>query len=482
MTSKLSAFLTPRSIALVGAGERPTSSGGATMQLLIQSRYRGAIYPINPKGGTIFGFQAYTALRELPAPADLVVIVIRPDLILDVVEQAADCGHRNILILPGGFAESGPDGQARDRALRRLVADRGLTLTGPNCAGIVHLDRQWPLAPAFFRTLPSGPGPNGGIALISQSGALAEEAIAKSNQWSLPISTVISVGNSLQLGIEDFLDELGDDDGISSVFLYIESVADPAKLQATARRVATRKPVVALFGGRTIAGAAAAQAHTGAVANSDAAVDAFCVASAMVRVHTFRELALAAKGFGFYPEGIGARSLILSNSGGPGVLTTDMAALRGLDLPPLTNAMTDTLANAFPGEASVANPLDILADARGERFRTAMQAAIDHGPGTFDTVLGIHVTPFMVEAGDVIENLAGLAGAAKAAGFAFLHSMMGTVLERDAWFAAMEATGVPMFDDAEAMAECAAILARYPPARALAKSDAKPPISLRGSS
>ncbi len=480
MAGKLSGFLAPRSIAVVGAGERPTSSGGATMQLLQKSGYRGDIYPVNPKGGTIFGLPAYTALSELPAPADLVVIVIRPDLILRLVEEAAASGHRNILVLPGGFAESGADGQARDRQLRQLAAKHQLTIGGPNCAGIINLAKDWPLAPTFLRVLPPGPGPNGGIALISQSGALAEEVVAKANDLALPLSTVITVGNSMHLGIEAYLDELGDDQDISSILLYVESVADPAKLQAVARRVAANKPLVALFGGHTTPGALAAQAHTGAIINKPESIAGFCRDACMIRVRNMREFILAAKGFGFYPRGIGSRVLVMSNSGGPGVLTADMASTQGLELPPLPNAMAQGLADAFPAEAAVANPMDILADARAERFTTAMSAALAHGPGTFDAILGIHVAPFMVEAGEVIAVLAAQAAHAKTAGMPFFHAMMGTLLEKDRWFATMEAAGVPMFDDAEAMAECAAILARYPAIRANAASKPSGPISLRG--
>ncbi|MHA1571496.1 MAG: CoA-binding protein [Alphaproteobacteria bacterium] len=479
MASKLSAFLRPRSIAVVGAGERPTSSGGATMQLLRKSGFRGDIYPVNPKGGTIFGLPAYTALSELPAVAELVVMVIRPDLILGLVEEAAASGHRNILILPGGFAEAGPDGLSRHHELRQLAAKHKLTIAGPNCAGIINLAKDWPLAPTFLRVLPPGPGPKGGIALISQSGALAEEVVAKANDLALPLSTVITVGNSMQLGIEEYLDELGDDQAISSILLYVESVADPAKLRAVARRVAANKPLVALFGGHTTPGALAAQAHTGAIVNTDAAINTFCQDASMIRVRSMREFILAAKGFGYYPQGIGSRVLVMSNSGGPGVLATDMASIKGLELPPLPNAMAQTLADAFPAEAATANPLDILADARAERFTTALATALAHAPGTFDAILGIHVAPFMVDAGEVIEALAAQAGHAKTAGIPFFHAMMGTLLEQESWFATMEAAGVPMFNDAEAMAECAAILARYPAIRANASSPPSATISLR---
>src|SRR5258708_10712099 len=174
MARDLGAFFAPRSVAVVGAGERPTSSGGAVLQNLRISGFAGEIIPVNPKGGTMFGLAVRRGLSELDAPADLVVIVIRPDLVNAAVREAAASGHRNFLILPGGFAEAGADGLARDAELRRIVVEHDLTIAGPNCAGIIHLPQGARFAATFLRDMPPGPGPRGGLAFITPPGPLPE--------------------------------------------------------------------------------------------------------------------------------------------------------------------------------------------------------------------------------------------------------------------------------------------------------------------
>jgi len=475
----LAPFFAPRSVAVVGAGERPTSSGGAVLQNLRISGYRGEIIPVNPKGGDIFGIAARRSLRELNHPADLVVIVIRPDAINEAVREAAETGHRHVLVLPGGFAEAGEEGRARDAELRRIVEQHGLTLAGPNCAGIIHLTSGARFAATFLRDMPPGPNAQGAIAFVTQSGALGEEMIAAANGMALPVGTIVSVGNALQLGIADHLEHLGAEATISSVLLYIESLEDPARFRAVARKVAAAKPVVALIGGASEPGARAAAAHTGAVTNGDAALDAFCADCGVLRVDSLRRLLLAAKGFGAFPQGLGRRVLLLSNSGGPGVLCTDRAAKEGLEIVPLPAPMAATLRAAVPGEASVANPLDLLADAREDRFGLTLDAALAEGAAAFDAILGIHVVPFMVDADPIIARIA---DRAVGAGLPMMHAMMGTLPKKAEWFARLEAAGVPAFNDVEAMAECAGLLARYPALREHARSAPEAAIAIRGRS
>ena len=463
-------FFAPRSVAVVGAGERATSSGGAVLKNLVASRFDGKVIPINPKGGTIQGHAAKTSLRELEAPADLAVIVVPPPSIPEVVRDAAASGHRHLLILPGGFAEAGEEGRRRDAEVKGFAASNGLTIAGPNCAGIIGPG----FAATFLRDLPKG----GGAALISQSGALAEEAIAASHVRHIPLGTVVSVGNAMQLGVDDYLAYLGEDPTVTSVLLYVESIEDPRRFRSIARSVAARKPVVALFGGRSLEGGRAAAAHTGAVANSDQAIQAFAEDCGIVRVDSFRRLMLAAKGFGRFPEGLGKRVLVLSNSGGPGVLATDRCSVEGLALVDLPERLASVLRQRLPAEASVANPLDLLADAREERFGDTLASALVERDA-FDAILMIHVVPFMVDAGPVIARLAPLC---REAMLPILHSMMGTLEHRADWFVAMEAAGVPMFEDAEAMAECAGLLARYPAARARALAGGDDPPALKGRS
>ena len=449
-------FFEPESVAVIGAGERLTSSGGAVLRNLIASKYAGRIVPVNPKGGEILGLPAVTSLSELDEPVDLAVVVIRPDLILDVVDEAAATGHKNLMILPGGFREAGEEGVAREAELVRKADAAGITIFGPNCAGIVHLAEAAPFAATFLRDLP----PGGGIAAISQSGAITEELIAKANQDRLPVSTVVSVGNAIHLEVTDYLEYLGGQDSCRCVLLYIESIADPDRFREVARRVAAKKPVVALMGGGTEQGAAAVRNHTGGTAMPDAEIDTYLRDCGVIRVSSVRRLLLAGKGFGFHPAGIGLRVLLLSNSGGPGVITPDRLRAEGLDMPGLPEAYATKLREMLPGEAAVANPIDLLADAREDRFGPAFEAAVAHGSDAFDAILMIHVVPFMVDAGPIIDTLSGLAAEVDIPCF---HSMMGTLEHQAEWFAKMEAAGVPAFNDSESMAETAGILAQYPP-------------------
>jgi acetyltransferase len=449
----LSAFLYPDSIAIVGAGDRATSSGGAVLRNLIRSGYRGRIVPVNPKGGELLGLPVAMSLKDVGPACELAVVVVRPEGILQVAQEAAATGHRNLLILPGGFAEAGEGGKSRDLELRALAAENGLRIAGPNCAGIIDLlDARRPFAATFFRDLPRG----GGVALISQSGAIAEEVVASSHTLGIPLGAMVSVGNAMQLGLAEYLEHFGADPACRAILLYAESFGDATRFQALARAV--RKPVVALIGGRTPVGRDAAFRHTGSTAMSNEEADAFCRMAGIVRVTSLRALMLAGKAFCAHPEGIGRRVLLLSNSGGPGVLATDQCVQEGLQLPEIPPALVPSLRALYPPEAVVANPLDLLADAREDRFGGTLHAIIADGAKAFDAILMIHVVPFMVEAGAVVARLAELA---RASPLPIMHSMMGTLEHKREWMATMEDAGVPMFDNVEDMAAAAGMLARF---------------------
>lgn len=450
----LRAFLRPASIAVVGAGDRPTSSGGAVLRNLLRAKYAGRIVPVNPKGGELLGMPVARSLREVAPPCDLVVIVVRPDSILDVARDAAASGHRNLLVLPGGFAEAREEGRVRDAQLRALCEEHGLQVAGPNCAGLIDLlDAGRPFAATFLRDLPRG----GTAALISQSGAIAEEAIAASHRLGIPLGNIVSVGNAMHFGVVEYLEHLGADDSCKVILLYAESLGDRRRFAQAARAASARKPVVALIGGRTAPGSAAALRHTGSSAPVDEEAAAFCREAGIVRVTRLRDMLLAAKALAFHPRGIGRRVLLLSNSGGPGVLCTDRCSEAGLSLPELPPALATQLRAAYPAEAVVANPLDLLADAREDRFGDSLRVVLEAARETFDAILIIHVVPFMVDAGPIVTALA---RQALQAPLPLLHAMMGTLEHKDGWMQQMEAAGVPMFDDVEDMATAAGLLAQ----------------------
>src|SRR3954453_1241015 len=441
-TAMPSSFLLPSSVAVVGAADRMTSSGGAVLRNLVRSGFSGRIVPVNPKGGTLLDLPVARSLTEVAPACDLVVVVVRPDAILDVTREAVASGHRNLLILPGGFAESGEDGQARDRELRALAQAHGVTIGGPNCAGNINLlEASRSFAATFLRDMPRG----GSVALISQSGAIAEEAISASHALGIPLGAVISIGNGVQLGLAEYLQQLGRDRACRVILLYAESFGDAERFKEICRRVSASKPIIGLLGGRTEPGSAAAFRHTGSVALSQEQAAAFSRDCGMAQAQSLRELLLAGKAFAAHPAGIGSRVLVLSNSGGPGVLCADRCALEGLSLPPLPPALVARLRSDLPEEAAVANPLDLLADAREDRFAATFTASLELARDAFDALLMIHVVPFMVDGDAVVTRLAELCSQSS---MPILHSMMGTLEHKAQWMAQMEAAGAPMFDNA----------------------------------
>jgi acetyltransferase len=222
--------------------------------------------------------------------------------------------------------------------------------------------------------------------------------------------------------------------------------------------VGARKPIIALIAGRTEPGRAAAFRHTGSTALTQEQAARFARECGMAQVYSLRELLLAGKAFAAHPDGIGPRVLVLSNSGGPGVLCADRCALEGLSLPALPPALSERLRSLLPAEAAVANPLDLLADAREDRFADTFTSAVELAQHAFDAILMIHVVPFMVDGDAVVSRLVELC---RQAPVPILHSMMGTLEHKAQWTALMEAAGVPMFDNAEDMAHAAGLLARH---------------------
>lgn len=425
------------------------------MRNLTLSGYMGRVTPVNPKGGVIQGIPAAASLREVDPPADVVAILVKPESILDVVQDGIATGHKNFLILPGGFAEAGPEGLARDAALRALARDNDLLIVGPNCAGLASLlDNEHRFAATFFRDVPRG----GPVAFISQSGAIAEEMIAASHGFGIPLGAVVSVGNAMHLDVADYVEYFGHDPACKAIILYVESFGDPDRFLEATRSVALSKPIVALVGGRTQAGRSAAFRHTGSQPWSDAETDAFCVEAGVLRVTNMRQLRLAGKVFATHPKGIGERVLILSNSGGPGVLAADQAAVEGLELVELPDSLQKRLREALPPEAAVANPIDLLADAREDRFSAALSAVLEEMRDLVDAVLMIHVVPFMVNAEPVVYTLADFG---KLSRTPIMHSMMGTIEKKAEWFMALAKAGVPTFNDTEEMCVAAGMLARY---------------------
>ena len=352
----LAPLMKPRSIAVVGASPRMTRATRVIANLQ-RFGYGGRIFPINPKYDTILGLPCFPDLASTPEPAETVVVAIPAEQVPPVLTAAVDSGVRAAVVLSSGFAEAGPAGRARQAALERLAAERGLLICGPNCYGVFNIR----LAAATFSADIAEPRP-GGVALVSQSGGFSH-AIAEHlmRQRAVGLSYIVSCGNQAGVGVEDYVEFLVEDQDTAVIGLFVEGFKRPDRLRELAARArAKRKPIVALKVGRSENARQAMLAHTGSLAGTPEIVEAMLRQCGIVQVTTLNEmldtLALMASAGSFARTGW--RLAVLSGLGGECGNLSDVAERVGVDLPPLSASTIDTLRSFMPDFATPRNPLD----------------------------------------------------------------------------------------------------------------------------
>ena len=341
-------LLTPRSVAVVGAGRNPESVGHVVVTNLQAAGFAGPIHPINPRATEIAGLPASASLVDIPGPVDLAVVAVPAGAVLDVVRDAIAKGVHGLVVLTAGFSEVG-DHDAQDE-LRDLARGNGLRLIGPNCIGVVNTAIGLDATFSPFAPVP------GRIAMQSQSGALGIALLERSSRMGLGVSSFVSVGNKADVSGNDLLQYWEDDPGTDVVLLYLESFGNPHKFARIARRVSRRKPIVAVKSGRSSAGVRAASSHTAAMASPDVAVDALFRQTGVIRVDTLDELFDMALLLGAQPLPAGNRVAIVGNSGGPMILATDACVGEGLEVPELSPATQTALRAMADPNAAVDQP------------------------------------------------------------------------------------------------------------------------------
>ncbi|HEY3552759.1 MAG TPA: GNAT family N-acetyltransferase, partial [Solirubrobacterales bacterium] len=285
--ASVGAILEPASVALVGASRKPGSVGAEVLRNLVESGYRGALYPINPGAEELQGVQAYPSLAAVPGEVELAVIAVPALAVIESAREAAATGARALVVLSAGFSETGEEGTARERELLAVCRETGMRLVGPNCLGVLSTDADAPLNATFI----PDPPPPGRVAFASQSGALGLALAEFSRERLLGVSSFVSLGNRADLTANDFLEFWGEDGRTSVALMYIESFSNPRRFSRITRRIGRELPVVAMKSGRSAAGARAASSHTGALlAASDRTVDALFKQSGVVRAETLAEM------------------------------------------------------------------------------------------------------------------------------------------------------------------------------------------------
>jgi acetyl coenzyme A synthetase (ADP forming)-like protein len=402
----LGVLLAPTTIAVIGASRREHTIGHQILHNLLTFGFAGAVYPVNPSARSICGVRAYRHVLDVPDPVDVGVIVVPKDRAVEAVEECGAAGVKGVVVISAGFREVGPDGLAREHDLLDAVRRRGMRMIGPNCMGVINCDPAVSMNATFTGAMP----PFGRAAFVSQSGALGLSVLDYAREYGIGISQFVSVGNKADVSGNDLLAQWENDPSVGVILMYVESFGNPARFLELARRITKQKPIIVVKSGRSRAGARAASSHTGALAASDVAVDALLAQAGVLRASTVEELFDMAMAFGVRTPPRSRRTAVLTNAGGPGILAADAMEAVGLDLAELSPSTVEGLRPLFPAEASIHNPLDMIASATPAGYRAAMTALLND-PG-IDAVVPIFVPPFGVKQEDVADAIVGGAAAA----------------------------------------------------------------------
>ena len=445
----LSRLFEPRSVAVVGASDRPDAVGGVVMRNMLASGFGGSLHAVNPRHEQVQGCKSHASVGAIGAPVDLAVIVTPPETVPGILE---DCGLHGVpaaVVITAGFGEAGESGAALERRLLEVARRYGIRLIGPNCLGIMRP------AIGLNATFNQGGARRGHIAFVSQSGALCTAILDWAQGNDVGFASVVSMGSSTDVDFGEILDYLALDPETRSILLYIEGIRHARSFMSALRAAARVKPVLLVKVGRHDAGRRAAVAHTASLVGADDVFDAAVSRAGVVRVQTVSQLFTAAKALscGFRP--VGERLAIVTNGGGPGVMAADRAADLNVPLARLSPATIDALNGVLPANWSHANPVDIIGDAPAERYQQAVKACLEDDG--VDGVLAILTPQAMtrpLEAAQAVIELAD--GSSKP----LLTCWMGEVQVAEARLA-LEAAHRPHFRTPEPAVEVFAHLSAY---------------------
>jgi acetyltransferase len=445
----LDALFEPRSVAVIGATDRPDTVGRTILQNLLRPGFQAKIYAVNRQRAEVLGLKAYKSIRDVPERVDLAVIATPAATIPVLVGECVDAGARSAVVISSGFRERGSVGTELENQIQRQLARGSMRLIGPNCLGVMNPSAG--LNATFATELPK----SGSVAFLSQSGALLTAILDWSQREQVGYSAIVSTGSMLDVGWGDLIYHFGDDPRTKSILLYMESVGDARSFLSAAREVALTKPIIVIKAGRSEAGSRAAASHTGALTGSDEVLDAAFRRSGVLRVHNIADLFYMAEVLSKQPRPLGPRLTILTNAGGPGVLAADSLVANGGEPAPLSEQSLQALNAFLPEHWSHNNPIDVLGDADSERYAKALEI-VSKNPNS-DGLLAILCPQGMTDPTDVALRLKAYA---RSTGKPLLASWMGGVSTAEG-ANILNAAGVPSFNYPDTAARAFTYMWRY---------------------
>ena len=367
----LNPLFAPKSVAVFGASDRADSVGQIVFQNMLESGFKGALYPINPKNTVVQGKPAFASIADINEPVELVVIATPPQTVPGIIESCGIHGVKAAVIITAGFSEAGAQGKVLERQLLETAKRYGIRLIGPNCLGIMRPSI------GLNATFNKGSAHNGNIAFVSQSGALCTAILDWAQSRNVGFSSVVSMGSSTDVDFGEILDFLVSDINTHSILMYFEGIRNARSFMSALRAAARFKPVILVKVGRHAVGSKAAMSHTASLVGADDVFDAAVSRVGVVRVQTITHLFTAAKALSCGARPVGDRLAIVTNGGGPGVMATDRAADLGLTMATLSDSTIDYLNQHLPPHWSHGNPVDIIGDAQSDRYQHAVKACLE---------------------------------------------------------------------------------------------------------
>ena len=372
----LDTIFSPKSVAVIGVTPTPDTVPYDIFHNILTSGYRGTVYPIAPGKRSICAVKAYRYVLDIEEDVDQAVIVFPANVVDRALEQCGKKGIKSVIVISAGFREVGPKGFKREQRLKDICKEYGISMIGPNCLGVINTDPAVQLNASFARKMPDA----GRIAFLSQSGALCTAVLDYAREKAIGFSKFVSFGNKAGVTEIELFDYLHHDPQTDAILLYLEELRDGRGLIEAARRVTrgeNAKPILAIKSGRTPQGADAASSHTGSLAGEDSICDAVFREAGIIRVNSIEQMFNSVVMYAYQPMPADDRLAIVTNAGGPGVMATDAAVGVGLSIPRFDPSTTAKLKEALPDTANVKNPVDVIGDARADRYNAAVEAVLD---------------------------------------------------------------------------------------------------------